>query len=435
MLAACSHNDTKPPPTGSCSPISRVSVGPSGAQGNGASGWTGAPAIQAVAISSDGRFVAFASPASNLIAGDTNGAVDVFVNDRSTGATTRVSVASDGTQANAGSFDPSISADGRFVAYWSAASNLVSGDTNGSVDVFVHDRSTGETTRASVSSAGVAGNGHSFYPSISSSGRFVAFTSEATNLVAGDTNGQTDVFVRDRDTGTTLRASVASDGSEANGLLWTLRPGISGDGSRVAFSSEATNLVAGDTNGQVDVFVRDLGANTTVRANVSSAGAQADGSSDFDPTLSSTGRFVAFTSDATNLVPGDTNGSLDAFVRDLDLGQTTRVSLTSAGGEIPGGAGGFVDISGDGSSVAFVSNDGGVVPGDANGLWDVFVRSGGTTRRLSLGESGAEPNASAFNPALSADGAHLAFWSAATNLVASDTNYAADVFVTSVCAP
>jgi|GEM_PF-1585857 len=204
-------------------------------------------------ISADGRYVAFQSYASNLVPGDTNGTWDVFVHDRLTGQTTRVSVASDGTQGNGDSECPSISADGRYVAFASLASNLVPGDTNGTWDVFVHDRLTGQTTRVSVASGGAQGNSGSWCPSISADGRYVAFQSYASNLVPGDTNGVLDVFVHDRLTGQTTRVSVASDGTQ--GDSYSFGSSISADGRYVAFSSLASNLVPGDTNDKPDIFV------------------------------------------------------------------------------------------------------------------------------------------------------------------------------------
>src|SRR5438132_6140403 len=181
---------------------------------------------------------------------------------RSAGAQTteRVSVASDGTtEGNDASLGSALSADGRFVAFDSAATDLVAGDTNLVSDVFVHDRQTGTTERVSVASDGAQGNGSSgllsfaFSPALSADGRFVAFVSFATNLVAGDTNGATDVFVHDRQTGTTERVSVASDGTQGNAA--STGAALSADGRFVAFHSTATNLVADDTNGKTDVFV------------------------------------------------------------------------------------------------------------------------------------------------------------------------------------
>ncbi len=220
----------------------RVSVDSAGGQANDFSG--AAPSISVdTSISADGRFVVFQSDATNLVAGDTNGASDVFVHDRQTGTTTRVSVDSAGHEATGlypASGDPAISADGRFVAFDSNATNLVAGDTNSAYDIFVHDRQTGTTTRVSVDSAGNQANGYD--PSLSADGRFVAFTSGASNLVAGDTNGASDVFVHDRQTGTTTRVSVDSAGWQA--YSFSHLPSISADGRFVAFASNATNLVA-----------------------------------------------------------------------------------------------------------------------------------------------------------------------------------------------
>ncbi len=285
----------------------RVSVATGGAQATGTS-FTGA-------ISADGRFVAFYSDAINLVSGDTNAAFDVFVHDRQTGTTERVSVATGGVQAIGGdSYAPSISADGRFVAFYSLATNLVSGDTNAAFDVFVHDRQTGTTERVSVATGGAEANNTSLYPVISADGRFVAFWSDATNLVSGDTNAAYDVFVHDRQTGTTERVSVATGGGQATGGSYS--PSISADGRFVAFYSLATNLVGSDTNGKADVFVHDRQTGTTERVSVATNGAQATGGDSANPAISADGRFVAFESDATNLIGGDGNGFRDIFVRD-----------------------------------------------------------------------------------------------------------------------
>jgi hypothetical protein len=254
----------------------RVSVASDGTEGNASSDFS--------SVTSDGRFVAFVSGATNLVAGDTNGFVaDVFVHDRQTGATTRVSVASDGTQGNGDSsvVIPRISSDGRFVAFASLATNLVAGDTNAVADVFVHDRQTGATTRVSVASDGSQANGASgiFFPSLSmsSDGRFVGFDSDATNLVSGDTNAATDVFVHDRQTGATARVSMDSAGIQGNNIAAV--PSLSPDGRFVGFDSDATNLVSGDSNGASDVFVHDRQTGATIRVSVAGDGAQANGNS------------------------------------------------------------------------------------------------------------------------------------------------------------
>jgi Tol biopolymer transport system component len=320
-------------------------------------------------ISADGRYVAFDSGASNLVPGDTNGRSDVFVHDRQTAATTRVSVSSAAAQGNDHSYAPSISADGRYVAFYSHATNLVPGDTNATHDVFVHDRQTAATTRVSVSSAGAQANGGSDKPSISADGRYVAFESQASNLVAGDTNATEDVFVHDRQTGTTTRVSVSSAGAQGDGH--SNAPSISADGRYVAFHSGATNLVPTDTNNWYDVFVHDRQSGTTTRVSVSSAGGQGNGTSRW-ASISADGRYVAFNSSASNLVPGDTNDAYDVFVHDRQMGSTTRVSVSSAGAE-GNGESEVPSISADGRYVGFESTAANLVPGDTNGYYDVFV--------------------------------------------------------------
>ena len=274
--------------------------------------------------------VVFMSDASTLVPGDTNGVRDVFVRDRTLGVTELVSVASGGALANSSSAPGAISDDGRFVAFGSFATNLVAGDTNGSFDVFVHDRDTGTTERVSVTTGGIEGDGPSSGVAISGDGSVVAFFSSASNLVPGDTNVVQDVFVHDRDTGVTERVSVSSDEEEVNSeSSFSIQgdsslPQLSFDGTMVSFDSDASNLVPGDGNVFSDSFVRDRTAGTTTRVSVDSAGVEGDeGSSDTG--ISADGSVVSFISIAANLVPGDTNvcsGFVaghcpDVFVHDL----------------------------------------------------------------------------------------------------------------------
>jgi hypothetical protein len=387
-------------------------------------------ASQFAALSSDGRFVAFASLAGNLVAGDTNGSNDVFVRDRTTGQTTRVSVDSAGNQGNDSSFFPALSADGRYVAFVSFATDLVAGDTNGRADVFVHDAVTGSTVRVSVDSSGNEANDSCVdLVSISGDGQFVSFGSRSSNLVAGDTNGWDDVFVHDVAAGTTTRASVASDGTQSD--FQSFGSCLSPDGHLVAFWSSGSTLVSGDTNGCPDVFVRDLVAGTTVRVSVDSNGAQADGSSDTSTRMfSADGHQVAFASGATNLVSGDTNFTTDVFVHDLVTGATERVSLANDGTESHDRSFG-ASISADGNVVAFYSDADNLVSGDDNGVGDVFVRdrAAGTTQLTTLSCAGNPGNLGSSGPAISADGSLVAFESQADTLVSGDTNGVSDVFV------
>jgi Tol biopolymer transport system component len=396
-----------------------VSVSSDGTQGNWPSSFS--------SISADGRYVAFWSQASTLVSGDTNGTDDVFIHDMQTGQTTRVSVASNGTQANGDSYVPSISADGRYVAFESSASNLVGGDTDGWRDIFIHDMQTGQTTRVSVTSNGTQANGNSVKPSISADGRYVAFDSYASNLVSGDTNGTDDVFIHDMQTGQTTRVSVTSNGMQANSD--SDKPSISSDGRYVAFESSASNLVGGDTNGWLDVFIHDMQTGQTTQVSVASDGTQGNAYSG-NPSISADGQYVAFESWATNLVSGDTNGTDDVFIHDMQTGQTTRVSVASNGTQANSDSG-RPSVSADGRYVAFESSASNLVGGDTSGTDDVFIHDTqtGQTTQVSVASDGTRASGSSYNPSVSADGQYVAFDSYASNLVSGDTNNWQDVFV------
>jgi len=383
----------------------------------------------AASLSADGRFVAFDSYSSNLVPGDTNNTPDVFVYDRQTGVTERVSVDSAGVQGDSYSMEPSISGDGRFVAFYSYASNLVTGDTNDDGDIFVHDRQTGITERVTVDSAGNEANDFTFPPNISADGRYVAFESWASNLVPGDTNAIGDVFVHDRQTGVTERVSVDSAGNQGNSE--SEGPALSADGRYVAIYSWASNLVPGDTNGDYDIFVHDRQTGATERVSVDSAGNEANESSYFTA-IGADGRFVAFASRASNLVAGDDNGAADVFVHDRQTGSTERVSVDGSGDQGNGDSGQYgLGISGDGRFAIFRSVASNLVAGDSNGFADVFIhdRQTGMTAAVSVDSQCGQANGHSSYPAISSDGRLAGFNSLASNLVTDDTNHASDVFV------
>ncbi len=325
-------------------------------------------------VSADGRYVAFNSDSTNLVAGDTNGVGDVFVYDRQTDIIERVSVTSGGAQATGGySGNASISSDGRYVAFASDATDLVAGDTNLTGDVFVHDRQLNTTERVSVASGGAEATGGVFvngYFKISYDGRYIVFQSDFTNLVAGDVNGISDIFVHDRQLNTTERVSVASGGAESNGSgsAW---PSISSDGRYVTFASDATDLVAGDVNGVTDIFLHDRQLNTTERVSVGNSGVEAGSSSSYS-SVSSDGRYVAFTSIADNLVSGNSNTIEDIYVRDRQLSATYRVSDYS-GFSDDFGDNYVPNISSNGRYVAFDHNAPNLVSGDTNDFPDAFL--------------------------------------------------------------
>jgi Tol biopolymer transport system component len=378
-------------------------------------------------ISANGRYIVFTSSAANLVGGDTNGTTDVFLRDLANQVTRRISVNSNGVQANGASVEPSISADGRYIAFDSEASNLVAGDTNGASDVFIRDMTNHVTRRLSVTSSGAQSKGVSFDPSISADGRYVAFDSSAVNLVNGDTNGSTDVFVRDRTNAVTRLISVSSSGVQAS--TGAVGPSISADGRYVAFRSDASNLVNGDTNPYFDVFVRDQINKSTKRVSISSTGTEGNSDS-FAPSISADGRFVAFTSDASNLVADDTNFAFDVLVRDRTNQITSRVSVGAAG--VQGNSDSYASaVSADGNFVAYQSVATNLVNDDTNGVNDIFVWSmvAQTTVRQSLSSGGLEGDGASSEPSLSSDGSKLAFTSDAANLVPSDTNGSSDIFV------
>jgi Tol biopolymer transport system component len=402
--------------------LTRASISTAGIEANAGS--------STAAVSADGRYVAFSSSATNLVANDTNNRDDIFLRDRQSGTTVRVSVGSNGIEANGASAYPCISADGRYVGFESSASNLVAGDTNGSTDVFVFDTLTAATMRASIASGGIQANGPSNQCVLSSDGHYIAFNSLASNLVAGDTNLRVDIFVHDQIANTTERVSVSTAGVQGNNLtLVADTAAISADGRYVAFQSSATNLVAGDTNGAPDIFVRDRVAKTTTRVSLTNAGAQANGWS-YSPSLSADGRYVAFRSGATNLVAGDTNANDDIFVRDR-VGRTTkRVSVSSAGLQADSYSV-SPSISADGRYIAFTSAATNLVAGDGNAVTDVFLRDmlAGTTALVSVGLGGAAADNYSSGSQISANGAYVLLTSGADDLVTGDTNGQWDVFV------
>ena len=397
----------------------RSSIHSNGTQANGPSNFS--------AVSQDGRFVAFDSTANNLIGLDTNVASDIFVRDHKTDKTRRVSIRSNGVQANGPSQLPDISDSGRFVTFSSTATNLVPGDTNLTSDIFVHDRKTDKTTRVSTLSNGNQSNGPSTLPNISGNGRFVSFESTATNLVPGDGNGVSDIFVKDRKTGKTRRVSLKSNGAQSNGP--SLYSDISGNGRYVTFTSAATNLVNGDTNTVLDVFRHDRNTKNTIRVSIGSVGEANDDS--LLSTVSNNG-LVAFASFANNLVGGDTNATLDIFVRNTSATNTRRVSVSTAGvqGNGPSPVTWRPQISHSGRYVAFESNATNLVQNDTNATTDIFVRDRDQTktRRVSVRFDGSQANGPSFRPDITANGRFIVFSSAATNLVVGDSNAALDIF-------
>lgn len=345
---------------------------------------------------------------------------------RASGTVSIVSVEDNGDQFAHGGGDATISSDGNVVAFSTAAN-----ESGTVMEVYVRKISIGETIPVSVTPTGAQGDDTADTPRISADGTHVVFLSWSDDLVTGDTNGTQDVFVRDLDTGETERANTDSSGGQAN--AWSTWPSISADGRYVAFESSATNLIPSDTNEATDVFVKDLQTGEIVRASVNSAGDQPPcwwfhpECSGFRPQISANGRYVVFVSSG-QFTSDDENFTYDVFRHDLQSGTTIRVSQSYNPEEM----GGSFDpvISADGSVVAFLSAATDLVADDDNDMWDVFVyQVGGETVRASVPEGGGIPDYYPEQPTISPDGNLVGFTSWATDLVAGDDNDSSDGFV------
>ncbi|HZU34552.1 MAG TPA: hypothetical protein VFA18_01515, partial [Gemmataceae bacterium] len=386
-------------------------------------------ASHANAISADGRYVTFTSDASNLVPGDNNNNLDVFVGDRTTGAVTLVSVNQAGTgSGNSFSQRPAMSADGRYVAFDSLASDLTSiSDTNSTSDVFVRDLQTGTTTLVTINGAGTAAaDAGGTEPVLSPDGRYVLFRSDASDLLPNmDLAGAYyNIYLRDLQTDTTYLVSASADGT-GGGNSHSSNAVFTPDGRYVVFQSYASNLVANDTNGQMDVFAWDLQTHATTLVSVNSSGTDSGNGTSQNPVISADGRYVAFESTAPDLVANDNNNASDVFVRDLQTGTTTLVSIDSAGTGSGGGASQNASISADGHYVAFDSMAPDLVANDTNGHSDVFIRdlqTGATTLVSVNGTGTGSGNDDSQAPLLSTDGSTVVFSSNASDLVASDLN-------------
>ena len=352
----------------------------------------------------------------------------MFIHDLQSGETTLVSVNSSGEKANGASLRNSISADGNYIVFQSYADNLVDNDTDGFTDIFIHDRITQKTERVSVSSTGVEGNGNSEFSAVSANGRYVVFNSNASNLVQDDTNGVMDIFVHDRQTGETTRVTASvPDGTQANFLSGV--PAISSNGRYIAFSSYASNLDPNCLYNHTDVFLHDRQTGTTTCITKAYNGSPSNGASG-GPSLSEDGRLVSFSSASSNLVSNDNNNQGDVFVFDLDNGQVTLVSVSSSGTQGNSISGGTT-ISGNGQYVSFYSYSRNLVTGDNNGVPDIFVHDllSKETMRGSVSSSGTEGNGASSMPSISSDGQIVVFDSYASNLVIGDGNNVQDIFV------
>ncbi|MDX2198389.1 MAG: hypothetical protein SF069_05385 [Phycisphaerae bacterium] len=380
-----------------------------------------------VSLSSDGNLVVFQSDATNLVANDTNGVVDIFLLDRAAGALRRLSLTAAGDQLTVPSITPVIAADGGFVAFQTFSGALAPDDSNNSADVFVIDLAADTIELVSRASDGTLGLSGATDPAISADGRFVAFASLSDNLVASDTNLASDIFVRDRQTGTTTRVSIATDGTEADGL--SRSPVISPNGRFVAFVSEATNLVTDDANAALDVFVHDRDTGETTRVSLGPANAEIPEGADGPSITGASGEFITFITRGA-LATTDVNGLSDVYLRNRLTGVVTLVS-TAPNGFAGNDSSTYARISPDGNFVAFESQAADLVAGDPNNsLIDIFVRnlSAGTTQLVSLNDDLESGNGASFRPAIARNGVFVAFESKADNLTCPDDFDFTDVF-------
>lgn len=342
-------------------------------------------------ISDTGTVVPFHSADFNLVLLDLNRFVDVFVSD--TGTVTRVSLTTGGAESNGNSYNGVISADGNQVAFYSYANNLVPGDNNIKPDVFVRSRlAPNSTALMSQSTAGVIGNGISQNPSISADGQYVAFESNSTNLAAGADNGKYQIFFHNRDvtnsgtfdtpgnTSTILISRISGAGLQGDGDSFTPYIGgndvAGGTGMFVVYSSSATNLdsVTPDTNNVADIFLYNVNTGFTTRISFSTSGTQANGPSG-SPQITEDGVYAIFRSDATNLVSGDLNGMSDIFIRDLVANSTNLVTVNGQGDKIKGDSR-FPSVGTDGNYlyISYSTNASDIIATDVDNLYDIYVQ-------------------------------------------------------------
>jgi hypothetical protein len=393
----------------------------------------GVPAVGAVlpgVISANGRYVVFTSAAWNLVGA---AGTHVYRRDRTSGTTVLVTVAKTGVPSTGGGFAPTLSADGRFVAFASAGNDFVDGDTNGTMDVFLRDMNAGTTAIVSASQTGAPGNLASSLNTasgvreISDDGRFVAFSSSATNLVATSNNNKQQVYVKDMTTGVVTRASV--DAANAAGDDTSSAPVLSGNGRVVAFLSLAANLSSLSTSHTTQLFVRDLDTGTTTLESVTSAGTPVLSQPVSAPALSFDGKYLAFETKA-QLESRDRDVlTFDVFLRDRVLGTTKLASLSS--NAVAGAESKAPSISADGRWVGFQSLDNTLVGDDLNGMIDVFLydRVSEAVKLVSVNDAGQQANAHSSSPSVSSDGRYVVLMSSASNLVTSPTSTGSQLYV------
>ena len=396
-----------------------------------------------MSISQDARVVVWESNATNLSPDDGDTGFDIYARDTDTGGTQLVSRGTGtGPKGNGASRYPTVSADGRYVAFISQSTNLSPDDTTTRDDTYVRDLQTGTTTLAdrATGATGVKGNGDGFDGiSLSADGRYIAWTTYSNNLDPADTDGSvSDVYVRDLQTNTTTLVDRATGAAGAKADTGSRNPELSADGRYVAFDSNGTNLSPDDTDTTTDTYIRDLQTNTTVLVSraAGASGAKGNGTSSV-PSISGDGRYVSFNSSATNLSAADPDTTSDVYVRDLQANTTTLASRATGASGPKGNAGSFYDedhnLSADGRYVSFISNATNLDPADAESFPDMYVRDLQTDTTIlasrASGPTGASANFAAQAPTLSSDGRYAGFMTGSTNLNPDDTDTKGDLYV------
>lgn len=379
--------------------------------------------------SADGRYVTFYSSASNLVTGDNNGKEDIFLKDTLNGTVTRINMRDNGTESNGSVYESYISSNGRYVVYSSTDSSIVSSPYHTGIEVFLYDRTNATTTLVSKVGSSESNN-HSYARGISSDGRFVLIKSAASNLVSGDTNGQFDLFLKDMTTGT---YRVVNPNSSGNPSGYVGQVDMNCDGSMIAFASYSTTVVGSNATSSVwsqsDIFLTDF-RNGSTTTNLTSSG---NGYSDF-PQISCDGTATVYESTSTNVAPSDTNNQSDVFLYDLSDNITKLVSST-ASGTIGSAVSIRPYVSDHGKFVAFMSTStnldtsGGYMPAG-----QVFLKNmdSGAVNLISREQDGTAPTYQSEPTNISFDGKTVFFQTTDSNIVSGDTNSANDIFKTSI---
>jgi len=386
-------------------------------------------------LSNDGRYVVFSSNASDIVLNDNNGNRDVFLYDMQLNTMKLVSKNNAGTgSANGASFAYDISADGRYIAYESSAADIVANDSNGTYDIYIYDAVTDITILASKSKLGTGtANSASKAPSLSSDGRYVTFYSSATDMASTDTDTKNDVFIYDRVTNVTALVSInTSLAGSGNGNSWNAK--ISKGANYVTFSSTSSDLVLNDTNNSTDVFLYDVTTSQITLVSKNTTGTGTGNGYSYSPMISSNGQFVTYSSQASDLVSADTNANQDIFLYDSQLDSNVLVSSNVTGIDSANGYSTCNTISSDGRYILFSSSATNITlisNNEGPETFDAFIYDRLSGTAVTVSTNGIRTGGACFTTStnISADGKKAIFDIDVPNLVAKDTNSFSDIFL------